>query len=71
MSQTTIDELVTKHAALLDRARAILYELPSCRTSAEVEATMRRVREAFDRAEKYLDETIEMLRAGRDDLPRA
>ena len=71
MSQTTIDELVEKHAQLVEEARAIGRSFIHCKSAAEVDDTMRRFFIARQRAIDYLDNVVAMMRAKPDDLPRA
>lgn len=67
----TIDDVMEHHARLIDEARAIARTFTSCRTAEEVQDTMLRFAAAKQRAQDYIDKTIEMMRAAPGNLPRA
>jgi len=67
----TVDDVMEKHAQLIEEARAITRTIADCRTAQEVEDTCRRVVQARQRAADYLDSVVAMMRAEPDDLPRA
>jgi len=67
----TVDDVMEKHAQLIEEARAITRTIADCRTAQEVEATCKRVVQARQRAADYLDKVIETLRVAPSDLPRA
>lgn len=67
----TIDDVMEKHSQLVEEARAIARGLPDCKTGEEVDAMMQRFFAARQRAIDFIDQTVAMMRAGRDDLPRA
>jgi len=71
MSQTTIDDVMEKHSQLVEEARAIGRSFAHCKTAAEVDDAMRRFFIARQRAIDFIDQTVAMMRAAPDDLPRA
>lgn len=67
----TVDDVMEKHAQLVEEARAIGRSFAHCKTAAEVDDAMRRFFIARQRAIDYLDNVVAMMRAEPGDLPRA